>query len=203
MSKIEIVNPDGRAEMVDPNVQQRGPVRDELAELMKDEPRVFTEQEVEEIVHNRIAREAKRGTGANPDRGGGDRDSADRRFDRGVARASVALSEGQEEMLRAAYLAENPSIPPGEWITAKATALGIGKPIAAAGTAPNRVGRIDSGQFIDVSTLTPEEVGKLGPHGVREQLERVVTAGQARDGRPFLPAVLREQAAAKARNRGR
>jgi hypothetical protein len=60
-------------------------------------------------------------------------------------------------------------------------------------TVPNKVNRLESGQLVDVSTLTDEERLQLGPQGMRQQLERVINAGQARDGRPPVPAVLRKK----------
>ena len=64
---------------------------------------------------------------------------------------------------------------------------------SGAPSAPSKVIRIDSGQLIDVSSLTGDEITQLGTAGIREHLEKVIAAGQARDGRPALPQVLRKK----------
>ena len=53
--------------------------------------------------------------------------------------------------------------------------------------------QLDSGALIDVSKLSPAELDQLGPQGTRKHLERVIAAGQERDGRPPVPAVLRKK----------
>lgn len=68
-----------------------------------------------------------------------------------------------------------------------------GKPIAASPTAPGTVDAIDSGEIIDVSKLTDEQILKLGPDGIRREVERAVDSGRARSGRPPIPAVLRQK----------
>lgn len=78
----------------------------------------------------------------------------------------------------------------------KKTGTGSGAAGAAGSTstaAGNRVNQLDSGALIDVSKLSPAELDQLGPQGTRKHLERVIAAGQERDGRPPVPAVLRKK----------
>jgi hypothetical protein len=150
-----------------------------------------------------------------------DRIEQDNAFYRGLARTGAKLDEGVETDLldlfrvhkperpgewitervsrfgldraatQAATTTTNTTSAATTAATAQATDATKTASTAASTTAPSKVGRIDSGQLIDVSTLTGDELVQLGTQGVREHLERVINAGQARDGRPPVPAVLR------------
>ena len=138
-------------------------------------------------------------------------------FLRAVSRAGLQLSERQERILLNQFHSDKPERP-GEWLTEVAADFGLGKATAqtiaasstatntqtdekktaaaaaaASSTEPNKVNHLNSGALIDVSKLTRAEVDQLGPAGVRQQLERVISAGQERDGRPPIPAVLRKK----------
>jgi hypothetical protein len=142
-----------------------------------------------------------------------DRIETEGAFYRGLARLDVKLSEDQEADLLDLFRVHKPERP-GEWLAERATRFGLTRKdttqtaassttsatdtatkttaaAAATTTVPNRVNPIDTGALIDVSKLTDAERLQLGPAGIRQRLEQVITAGQSRDGRPPVPAVLR------------
>lgn len=207
--------------------------------------RTFTQADLDRIVADRLARDRAARGGVTPsappappaaqDRGGltlaqrQDLLEQQTTFYRELLRIGVKLTEEQEADVFQLFRNAKPERP-GEWMTRKVAAFGLGAqpqptaaspvtaasttppaapaaagtpsapaagtaPAAASGAAPNGVDQLAPGGLIDVSKLNSAQIAALGPKGIREAVEGVLASGQGRDGRPALPAALRNRKA--------